>query len=136
MGMEMETIARSQVTSAFNVPHNIHLIHYLHRAADIFDISSATNIANTDYDLPSGSIAPGGQLVVGITSATYTPFVQYINSTQLARFGLHNGKPVDQTLINSKWESLALAPVGDHEYPNDYFLFTFVSLLCLLECAI
>jgi hypothetical protein len=54
--------------------------------------------------------------------------VQYVNDTQLARFGLHNGKPVDQTLLNSKWESLALAPVGDHHYPNDYFLFTFVSL--------
>ena len=58
--------------------------------------------------------------------------MQYINSTQLARFGLHNGKPVDQTLINSKWESLALAPVGDRHNPNDYFLFTFVSLIFYL----
>lgn len=100
---------------------------FLNRAADVFDISSATNIANTDYDKATGSIAPGGQLVHGITPATYSPFVQYINDTQLARFGLHNGKPIDQTLLNSKWESLALAPVGDHHYPNDYFLFTFVS---------
>lgn len=102
------------------------------RAADIFDVSSATNIAHTDYDLPTGSVAPGGLLVANITPATYTPFVQFINSTQLARFGLHNGKPADQTLINSKWESLALAPVGDRQYPDDYFLFTFVRLYLAL----
>ncbi|KIM32609.1 hypothetical protein M408DRAFT_6128 [Serendipita vermifera MAFF 305830] len=98
-----------------------------YKAADIFDISSATNIANTDYDLPTGSIAPGGQLLANITPATYVPFVQYVNDTQLARFGLHNGAPADQGLINAKWESLALAPVGDREYPNDYFLFTFAD---------
>ena len=73
-------------------------------------------------------MAPGGQLLANITPATYTPFVQFVNTTQLARFGLHNGKPTDQTLIDGKWESLALAPVGDHQYPDDYFLFTFVSL--------
>jgi len=37
------------------------------------------------------------------------------------------GKPDDQTLIDSKWESLALAPVNDPAFPNDYFLFTVVS---------
>jgi hypothetical protein len=37
------------------------------------------------------------------------------------------GKPDDQTLIDSKWESLALAPVDDPAFPNDYFLFTVVS---------
>lgn len=46
--------------------------------------------------------------------------------TQLARFGLHNGDPGDQTLINAKWESLALAPLEDPKFPNDYFLFTAV----------
>lgn len=29
-------------------------------------------------------------------------------------------------LIDAKWESLALAPVGDAANPNDYFLFTAV----------
>lgn len=37
------------------------------------------------------------------------------------------GKPLDSTLLNSKWESLALAPVGDPEFPDDYFIFTAVS---------
>jgi len=38
-------------------------------------------------------------------------------------------KPNDQTLIDGKWESLALAPVNDPAFPNDYFLFTVVSPL-------
>ncbi|PVF97559.1 hypothetical protein CPB86DRAFT_419569 [Serendipita vermifera] len=96
-----------------------------YKAADIFDISGATNIANTDYDKVNGTVAPGGQLLSSITPAAYYPFVNYLNATQLGRFGLHNGKPVDRTLINSKWESLALAPVGDNRNPDDYFLFTF-----------
>ena len=41
------------------------------------------------------------------------------------------GKPNDQTLIDGKWESLALAPVNDPSFPNDYFLFTVVSPIFL-----
>ena len=37
------------------------------------------------------------------------------------------GDPDDATLIIGKWESLALAPCDDLDYPNDYFLFTAVS---------
>lgn len=62
-----------------------------------------------------------------ITPAEYIPFVDFINSTQLARFGLHNGDPTDPTLIDAKWESLALAPCEDAENSDDYFLFTAVS---------
>jgi hypothetical protein len=38
------------------------------------------------------------------------------------------GAPNDHTLICAKWESLALASVGDDKYPDDYFLFTAVRL--------
>jgi len=65
-----------------------------------------------------------GTLNSTITPAAYVPFVSIINDTQLGRFGLHNGDPDDQNLIDSKWESLALAPCEDPKYPNDYFLFT------------
>jgi hypothetical protein len=34
--------------------------------------------------------------------------------------------PADETLLDAKWESLALAPVGDSKNPDDYFLFTAV----------
>lgn len=33
----------------------------------------------------------------GITAATYVSFVNYIDSTGLARFGLHNGMLFDHT---------------------------------------
>ena len=46
------------------------------------------------------------------------------------------GKPVDQTLIDAKWESLALAPVGDSDYPDDYFLFTAVRQRAFLRVPV
>ncbi|KAG8785342.1 hypothetical protein FRB91_004257 [Serendipita sp. 411] len=98
-----------------------------YKGVDVIDISSATNIANSVYDGATGAVTPGGQIVANVTPVTYTPFVQMIDKTQLSRFGLHNGKPADKTLIAAKWESLALVPVGDALYPDDYFLFTFAD---------
>ena len=37
------------------------------------------------------------------------------------------GGDSDAQLIDAKWESIALAPVGDSAFPHDYFLFTAVS---------
>lgn len=120
-----------------------------HRQADLIDITDATDIHSTEFDDPSNPIAADGELDDGINPANYVSFVSFIDSVQLARFGIHNGscfmlythsapcssqrdipgKPVDQTLIDAKWESLALAPVGDSDYPDDYFLFTAVGPL-------
>ena len=99
------------------------------RAADLIDTSGATNIAKTKFDSPSNPVAPKGILDSSITPTAYQTFVQYINSTQLARFGLHNGGALDQTLIASKWESLALAPAFDDDAKDDYFLFTLVRYI-------
>jgi len=96
-------------------------IKYKH--ADLFSIANATDIHGTDFDLPSTPVAPKGVLSKKITPATYVSFVDYADATQLARFGLHNGDPDDNTCLDAKWESLALAPVGDSA-PNDFFLFT------------
>ena len=38
------------------------------------------------------------------------------------------GPPDGETLIASKWESLALAPACDPAFPDDYFLITVVRL--------
>ncbi|CAA7265661.1 unnamed protein product [Cyclocybe aegerita] len=95
-----------------------------YKQADLFSIVHATDIHGTKYDDPANPISPGGVLDPAITPATYVPFVNYLNATQLARFGLHNGKPDDRALVASKWESFALAPVGDPAYPNDYFMIT------------
>jgi hypothetical protein len=75
-----------------------------------------------------------------------------VDDDQLARFGLHNGKQIlsmmcikspdfyldgddDETLLDAKWEGFSLAPVGDEENPNDYFLFTAVSCVYFHLCA-
>ncbi|KAF9553142.1 hypothetical protein CPC08DRAFT_788318 [Agrocybe pediades] len=95
-----------------------------YKKAGLFSISKATDIHNTKYDDPTHPIAVGGILNSDIRPAEYVPFVDYLDPIQLARFGLHNGGKNDATLIASKWESLALAPVNERAYPNDYYLFT------------
>ena len=65
------------------------------RQADLFDITNATDIHGTIFDDPSNPVAPGGELDSSITPATYVSFVDYIDDTQLARFGLHNGMFTD-----------------------------------------
>ncbi|KZV78616.1 hypothetical protein EXIGLDRAFT_708994, partial [Exidia glandulosa HHB12029] len=94
-----------------------------YKGIDLIDISNATNIAGR-FDGPTGAIAPKGQLIAGVTPALYQSFVSLIDDTQLARFGLHNGKPENSQLIDGKWESIALAPIQDEDFPDDYFLFT------------
>jgi len=62
------------------------------RQIDLFSIAKATDIHGTQFDLPSNPIAKSGKLTKGITAATYVGFVNLIDKTQLARFGLHNGR--------------------------------------------
>ncbi|KAI0635217.1 esterase-like activity of phytase-domain-containing protein [Trametes polyzona] len=95
-----------------------------YKQADLLDIRGATDIHGTDFDDPSNPIAVDGKLNKAITPGTYVSFVDFIDDTQLGRFGVHNGKPVDQTLVDAKWESLALAPCLDPQFPDDFFLFT------------
>ncbi|KAF9038061.1 esterase-like activity of phytase-domain-containing protein [Panaeolus papilionaceus] len=94
-----------------------------YKQADLFSITNATNIAGM-FDGPTDASSPGGTLNKNITPATYASFVNFVDSTQLARFGLHDGSPNNSSLIDAKWESLALAPVNDPSFPDDYFLFT------------
>ena len=102
----------------------------LFRHADIFDISGATNVAGATYDSFNASIASSkGELNAGITPATYCSFIDFNINAQLNRFGVHNGGNQDNTLLNEKWESLALAPVnGGSFFPfyadlnSEYFL--------------
>jgi len=95
-----------------------------YKQADLFSIAGATDIHGTKYDSPQNPIAVQGVLNPSIVPATYQSFVNYIDSAQLQRFGLHNSNPSDGTLIDAKWESLALAPANDPAFPDDYFLFT------------
>lgn len=119
----------------------------------MFSIVNATDIHGTAFDSPATPAAPMGTLSNKIVPATYVSFVDYADPVQLARFGLHNGAcwilcyitpilnesvqflkhasfagdPDDNTLLDAKWESFALAPVGNTA-PNDFFLFTAVRI--------
>lgn len=101
----------------------------VYRHADIFDISSsagATNIASAANDATTGSIASSkGVLNAGIKAAGYCTFLDYNVNAQLGRFGLHNGGAQDATLLNEKWESLAMVPVdGKNGADGEWFLFS------------
>ncbi|WP_051953131.1 esterase-like activity of phytase family protein [Methylocapsa aurea] len=95
----------------------------VYRSVDLIDIADATNIAGTAYDQADTPIAPLGVLNSAITPAAYQKFLDINDNAQLNRFGLHNGLPNDRNDLYEKWESIAVAPVGDHKAPNDYFLF-------------
>ena len=101
----------------------------VYRHADIFDISSssgATDIKSTANDATNGSIASStGVLDAGIKAAEYCTFLDYNVNAQLGRFGLHNGGAQDATLLNEKWESLAMVPVDGKDGTNgEWFLFS------------
>jgi len=95
----------------------------VYRSIDLIDISQATNIANTKYDLAGASVAPLGVLDSSITPVEYKSFLNLNDNTQLNRFNLHNGAPADKNDLYEKWESIAIAPAMDYKNPNDYFLF-------------
>ncbi|CAO1629367.1 unnamed protein product [Sympodiomycopsis kandeliae] len=92
--------------------------------AALISTSDATNIAGTKYDSPDSPVSPGGQLVADIKAVQVQDFVDLVNKDQLAKFGLHTGGNIDQTLIASKLESLAVTSAQDRKNPDDYFLFT------------
>ena len=107
--------------------------------------ANATNLAGTAYETgyttavqgTGSSLAPA----TGIVAATTTDFVNLLNVSQLARFGLNtntvstlgvaslSGIPgasgVTAQNVNSlseKWEALSVVPCLDVANPNDYFL--------------
>jgi len=114
-----------------------------YKNADLFSIHEATDIHGKKFDNHLNPIAVSGVLDPSIKPAEYVAFISFIDAIQLARFGLHNGmlshslaivllkfrvgSPDDPSLLSAKWESFALAPVGDPKFPDDYFLFTAVS---------
>ena len=57
-------------------------------------IASATDIHGGNFDNPANPVAPGGVLYSSLTPAQYVSFINYVDSTQLARFGLRDGRTV------------------------------------------
>jgi hypothetical protein len=101
----------------------------VYRHVDVFDTAGATDLKSPLHDCFNCSIASlEGVLDAGITPTTYCSFLDFNVNSQLGRFGLHNGGPQDQFLLNEKWESLALVPVdgghGECDSNEEYFLFS------------
>ncbi|WEW59906.1 hypothetical protein PRK78_005388 [Emydomyces testavorans] len=103
----------------------------VYRQADIISKSrETTDIKSDQYDKVNGSIASStGVLKPGIKPFEYCSFIDFNLASELAKFGLHNGGEQDQSLLNEKWESLALVPVDPKDRRNrdksEYFLFSF-----------
>ncbi|KAJ5110377.1 hypothetical protein N7532_000912 [Penicillium argentinense] len=98
-----------------------------YRHVDVISTTGATNLAGK-WDSTNGSIANAkGILDPNITAATYCPFLDFNLNSELKKFGLHNGGPKDDRLLNEKWESLALVPLGqeDSNANPEYLLFSF-----------
>lgn len=93
----------------------------LYRQVNLLDTRGATDIASREGH-GAYAAAPDGKLRPDIKPARLTPVLNINDNRQLARFGLHNGKPADNSDLSEKWEAMALAPVGRHA-PHDYFLF-------------
>jgi hypothetical protein len=94
----------------------------LYRSIDVVDVSTATDIAGTDFDGVK-PVAPKGVVDPSVKPAVLTPFIDLNDAADLARFGLHNGAPNDNNNLSAKWEAMGLAKVLDPKLPNDYFLF-------------
>jgi hypothetical protein len=94
----------------------------LYRKIELLDTSGATNIVGGKYD-GTVPLAPKGKLEDGIVPATLTSFIDINDNSQLNRFGLHNGEPVDRNLLSEKWEGMTLVPALDPANPRDFFLF-------------
>lgn len=99
-----------------------------YRQVDVFDISSATNVAGK-ADCQSCEIASAkGVLLPNVTAVEYCQWLDFNVNSQLNRFGVHNGGAEDEGLLNEKWESIALVPVNTGyggKGSDEYYLLSF-----------
>lgn len=110
------------ITRDSNNGHTLSSATSLYRTVSLYDISAATNIAGTAYDTAATPLSPSGVLAAGVVPAQRTTLVDLNDTTQLAKFGLHNGPTDDTNNLSEKWEALALVPALDPAAPDDFFL--------------
>lgn len=102
----------------------------IYRQIDVFDISKATDVAGK-ADCYSCQIASSkGKLFSNVTAAEYCEWLDFNVNSQLRRFGVDNGGAEDESLLNEKWESIALVPVNTGfgfgaKGSNEYYLLSF-----------
>ncbi|KAK8179915.1 esterase-like activity of phytase-domain-containing protein [Phyllosticta capitalensis] len=74
-----------------------------YRQLDVFDVGDATNI----LDLPDANDVDAA----GGAAALYCPWLDFNVESELARFGLRNGRGDDAGLLDEKWEGVVVLPV-------------------------
>jgi len=99
----------------------------LYKKVVLADVSNASNILDTGYDLEKGapgqlSLPRGGTLPAGLVPAARRELVDLVDRTQLAKFGLNVSTNWDNNTMCEKWEGLAVIPLNDPSAPNDYLL--------------
>lgn len=100
------------------------------KTVSLVTITGATNLANTPYATGYTPAANGTSGTLGgIVAAQVTPFVNLLNPSQLARFGIDMNvdaegslNPINVNSLGEKWEALSIVPVLDPTAPDDYFL--------------
>ena len=105
----------------------------VYRHADVFSLKGSPVVTDLKgkkkYDDATGAIASSeGVLFDGIVPVEYCSFLDYNVNSELGKFRLHNGGPVDEFLLNEKWESLSVVPVNSAHSgagEKEYFLFSF-----------
>jgi hypothetical protein len=100
------------------------------KTVSLVSTAGATNLSGTPYETGYTPAANGiSGTLGGITAAQAVPFVNLLNPTQLARFGIDTNfapeggaNPISVNSLGEKWEALSIVPVLDPSAPNDYFL--------------
>jgi hypothetical protein len=100
---------------------------FLYKRIVEVDVSAASNLIGTGYDLEKGApgqlALPRTSLPSNVVAATSRDLVDLLNPAQLAKYGL-NLAPSNQNAntLCEKWEGLAILPLNDPAAPNDYLL--------------
>lgn len=101
------------------------------KTVSLVSTNGATNLSGTQYESGYTATSNGlaGGTVGGIIAAQAVPFVNLLNPSQLARFGIDTNfapeggaNPISVNSLGEKWEALTIVPVLDPAAPNDYFL--------------
>ena len=116
----------------------------VYKSITLVSTQGATNLAGTAYETSHTSAVRGAGATLapayGLTAAQCTDFVNLLNPTQLARFGLdlnvvgaagaakaradgHRVGELSPASLSAKWEAMAIVSCLDRAYPDDYFLF-------------
>lgn len=98
----------------------------LYKRVVLGDLSGATNLINTAYDLERGAPGqvslPADALPAGIAAVARQDLIDLIDTNQLSRFGLNISTNQDQNTFTEKWEGLTLMPLNDPAAPSDHLL--------------